>query len=283
MDPKFERKIEEVFKIFLLLASSPAHASVFKTHAKALAPVEFIMSAVLIGRFKDTLSLAGLAGAIDGVRKAVRAVHKDIKNNSRMYATMYTYLDKVKVPVIPHSETAAATLKETAAMKRKRSESPDAPLAQMLQKKLKQMPPPAPVRPQPVASGSSSSSNYRIPKLKPVQAPTATQSPTSSATPPPPTPTPITTPSPVVPSPLSSIFSQQDEDVKPVISHSSSSRSMPRLAFRATPLATPDPAKSQIDVEQARRSFVHTPGGLLGARQPLVFRRSETPNAKPGG
>ncbi|EJD48918.1 hypothetical protein AURDEDRAFT_112676 [Auricularia subglabra TFB-10046 SS5] len=291
IDPTFEMQVLDIFRIFLHIARDPVHSKVFRKHSTMFSPVEFIMTAVLIGKYRDRLSLAGLVAAIDGLRTDVRSQYKDVKNNGYCKKAMYIYINKkMTAPVIPLAQTAGATVLKAkpavATVKRKRSESPDAPLAQALQKRLRSSISSAstatPARPPPAAKVASAPSTFRLPKLKaPGAAPMLSQSPASTqqATPPPapetatPTPAPAT-PTPVpapqaAPVPLSSVF-QPEEDVKPII--------RPTLHFQPTPIQRPTTLSAlQASAAQARKTFEASSGGQLGQRAPLFFEKTRKP------
>lgn len=63
--------------------------------AKPLAPVEFIYVPLLLSYFMDRPD-EKLAGLIQGMKEAVRTVHKDVMINTKCVATIRAYIDECR-------------------------------------------------------------------------------------------------------------------------------------------------------------------------------------------
>ena len=88
------------FKIFASLARRPEYSKAFNlTDQKKrlkVSPAEFIMTSVLIYRFKGKLTMSQLSEAILGMRQDIRAQEQDIRMNSRVFKHMLDFIQKLK-------------------------------------------------------------------------------------------------------------------------------------------------------------------------------------------
>ncbi|KAF8574234.1 hypothetical protein K439DRAFT_1372949 [Ramaria rubella] len=112
-------KIYDVFRIFRDLAKHKQYKLPLKTPNR-IAPAEFIMIGVMIAMFKDQMSLPQLSQAIGILRSENRAVHADIRTNSKVFKTMYHIISsQIKVSALkdtPGVPVAGNTTGATAAM-----------------------------------------------------------------------------------------------------------------------------------------------------------------------
>jgi hypothetical protein len=105
--PKFAENIQNTYRVFEALVSDAHYADVFRTPVK-ISPVEFIMVGILVHRHKRTLTMTEMANAVKAMRKNVREVHYDIRNNGKVYKTMSAFIDGYTGPPVSHGDTCAA-------------------------------------------------------------------------------------------------------------------------------------------------------------------------------
>ncbi|KAJ7274194.1 hypothetical protein C8J57DRAFT_1506303 [Mycena rebaudengoi] len=108
VSPAFVTKVTETYSIFEALACDRKHTKVFKTPSK-IAPIEFIAIGLLIAKHKDRLSFTGLASAISEMRANVRVTHTDIRNNSRIYKHLLTFILEYKGAALGRGEVTASS------------------------------------------------------------------------------------------------------------------------------------------------------------------------------
>ncbi|KAJ7063429.1 hypothetical protein C8F01DRAFT_1132989 [Mycena amicta] len=101
VDKSFSSAIENTFHVYEALA---AQESVLDK----IAPIEFIGVGILLHKFRNSLTVAGLGKAVKAMRQELRVVTDDIRNNSRLQRAITTFLDKYKVPALGRGEVCAA-------------------------------------------------------------------------------------------------------------------------------------------------------------------------------
>ncbi|KAF7323100.1 hypothetical protein HMN09_00090200 [Mycena chlorophos] len=119
--PQFTSAVENTFAIYEALASQEDWV------LKKIAPIEFIAIGLILYEFRDRMSVAGLAKCVDSMRKDLRKITSDIRNNSRMQKAVMTFMEKFKVPALTRGEvcaedaikTSGLKVKKTAGVKRK--------------------------------------------------------------------------------------------------------------------------------------------------------------------
>ncbi|KAJ7896868.1 hypothetical protein B0H13DRAFT_2522201 [Mycena leptocephala] len=89
LNPAFAASIENTYRVYTKFVGEPRHSE----HFTKIAPVEFIMTGILVHRHKARLGLEGLAKAVSAMRADVRTQHQDVRNNGKMYKTMVAFID----------------------------------------------------------------------------------------------------------------------------------------------------------------------------------------------
>jgi len=131
------QRLRNTFSVFKIITQDK-QLKVSLRKPTRVAPVEFIMTSVLIAMFKDKFSLAQLSEAIGILRRGVRKSHTDVRMNTTVAKTMVNILTKLKLsdlkqvpgaPVASQVNTLAAPSdsQNTAigTLKRKRDKSTD--------------------------------------------------------------------------------------------------------------------------------------------------------------
>jgi hypothetical protein len=127
----FRKRIHDVFKTFRDIARNKQLKAPLKTPSR-VAPAEFIMIGILIAMFKERFSLPQLSQAIGILRTETRAVHADVRTNSKVFKTMFQLLSKQVQeplmetsgrPIAGHSSSTHTVRNNSGLGKRKRHES----------------------------------------------------------------------------------------------------------------------------------------------------------------
>jgi len=123
-------KVHDTFRILKELAKSSAYSKALHVpNLPRVAPVEYIMTTVLISQYKHQMSLAGLAEAIGAMRQDVRQKHVDIRTNPNVCRTLQDFIRKIKVPTLqPGEKVAGRPYKPTSSAKRKHDNIEDGEL-----------------------------------------------------------------------------------------------------------------------------------------------------------
>lgn len=97
IEDSFRTRVRQTLSIFVALARDEEHQKAFHlAKAKKVAPVEFMMTCVLISAFKDKLTMSQLSEAILELRKDVRKVEQDIRMNGRIVKHMLNFIKALK-------------------------------------------------------------------------------------------------------------------------------------------------------------------------------------------
>ena len=109
---KLHDSVLETFQIFIALVKNKKWNTAFQKPSR-VSPIEFTMIGVLIYLYKRKYSLTQLSSAIWQMRADVRKQHQDIRANSKVTKTMFTFLkDRLKVNELASDakgDTPAAT------------------------------------------------------------------------------------------------------------------------------------------------------------------------------
>ena len=86
-----KEKVYMVFTVFILFARDSSLAKVFKKKHR-FSPAEFVMSAFLVSKKMEELTLDALASAISKMCSSVRIAYKDIRINSDIINHMFKFI-----------------------------------------------------------------------------------------------------------------------------------------------------------------------------------------------
>jgi hypothetical protein len=89
---EFRTVIIDVVSTYLSIAQDQNLSHCFRGY-KTVAPIEFLMGAVLVALHKEKLSPGELSAAISGMRNDVRSKEKDIFSNKRIHDIMRSYVE----------------------------------------------------------------------------------------------------------------------------------------------------------------------------------------------
>jgi hypothetical protein len=90
---RYKKALHRVLSRYTRLARSSRHRKCFLYPSKVVAPIEFVMGALLVATHGETLSNAQLSDAISDMRADARSKHGDISRNAWCYATMRAFID----------------------------------------------------------------------------------------------------------------------------------------------------------------------------------------------
>ncbi|KAI8976365.1 hypothetical protein BD414DRAFT_446482 [Trametes punicea] len=164
----------ETFQIFITLVRDKKYNTAFSKPSR-VSPIEFIMTGVLIHRFRKTHSLIQLSSAIWLMRADVRKKHVDIRSNSKVTKTLFEFIDK-GLDDLDLGSDGKGDIPASVAMKAYRKEGSKANL---------QVAPPLTVekRPRHQEISSSDSESEATPKKRPsLSGPTSSRSVTTTTT-----------------------------------------------------------------------------------------------------
>ena len=118
IDEQVCEDLHDTFKIFIELAKRKSWRACFDIYDKnkllKVSPAEFIMTVVLIYRFKGKFTMQQLADAIERMRLDIREVETDIRMNTRCFKHMLGFIQKLKVSQFtpdPNHNVAAIRIK----------------------------------------------------------------------------------------------------------------------------------------------------------------------------
>lgn len=121
LDEEFCEDVHDTFRIFCALAKDPVLKQVFwLPGVKKVAPMEVLAIAVLIHANKKKMSMAQLSEAIGLMRKDIRGVEKDIRQNTRLFKTVLAFLKGLK-PSMLKAEGGTPAARKQRSGKRKRT------------------------------------------------------------------------------------------------------------------------------------------------------------------
>jgi len=89
--PAFKKQVKRLFTKYVSLISEKAHKAVF---AQRMAPVEFVMIALVIANHVDE-SLSDLANRVQHMRTSLRKEHVDIRTNNKVLKTSFDILEEM--------------------------------------------------------------------------------------------------------------------------------------------------------------------------------------------
>jgi hypothetical protein len=95
---EYKQRLTGTLAKLLEIVEHERYGQCFKGHASKVAPIEFTMSAVLVGKFRARLSTRRLAKAINLMIKDVRSKHVDIRGNSNVIKTLRSFINDEVMP-----------------------------------------------------------------------------------------------------------------------------------------------------------------------------------------
>lgn len=121
LDEDFCESIRDTFSIFVTLTKDKKLNKVFKLEGvKKVSPAEVLAISMLIHVHKHKFTLAQLSEAIGSMRKDIRTTEVDIRMNSRVIKTMFTFIKGLKASRLNAEAGPAASGRSK--LKRKRAE-----------------------------------------------------------------------------------------------------------------------------------------------------------------
>ncbi|OBZ73327.1 hypothetical protein A0H81_07172 [Grifola frondosa] len=87
----FQEGIMDTFRIFIALVKDSKYNAAFQKPTR-VSPIEFTMTGVLIHLYRLKFSLQQLSSAIWKMRADVRTKHVDVRANTKVASTMYTFI-----------------------------------------------------------------------------------------------------------------------------------------------------------------------------------------------
>ncbi|RPD52550.1 hypothetical protein L226DRAFT_541090 [Lentinus tigrinus ALCF2SS1-7] len=250
LDDEFCQDIHDTFRIFCALAKDVKLNKVFwLPGVKKVAPMEVLAIAVLIHANKKKMSMAQLSEAIGLMRKDIRKTEKDIRQNSRMFKLVLTFLKELRPSMLTAESGTPAARQQRTGKRKRTTKSPssssdeDAPPAKKSTPKSKPKstaPPPTSAPPSTSAHVVPSSGTIRIPPT----GPSAMRVPANANLP----------PRPGLPTPPT--FSQRQNSLGEnlMARMNTSSQAVPRPVPGAS-------SQSHVNDYQSNRAFQNPPSG----------------------
>ncbi|RDX50683.1 hypothetical protein OH76DRAFT_1482098 [Lentinus brumalis] len=156
LDDEFCEDVRDTYRIFCALTKDAKLKQVFwMPGIKKVAPMEVLAIAILIHANKKKMSMAQLSEAIGLMRVDIRKTEKDIRQNSRMFKLVLTFLKDLRPSMLKANGDVPATRQQRTGKRKRTAKSPsesedDAPPAKPTRKSTALPPKLAP------SSGSSS-------------------------------------------------------------------------------------------------------------------------------
>lgn len=116
LDEETQSKVIKMFTLLSEIANNTPLNRVFSKPTK-MSPIELVMSLVLLGIHGEGRDLDGLADLIGQLRKHTRALHADVRQNSKVNSTMMQFI--LNVPGL--TEVSSGGRSSSARHKRKRA------------------------------------------------------------------------------------------------------------------------------------------------------------------
>ncbi len=125
LDDEFCEDVRDTYRIFCALTKDAKLKQVFwMPGIKKVAPMEVLAIAILIHANKKKMSMAQLSEAIGLMRVDIRKTEKDIRQNSRMFKLVLTFLKDLRPSMLKANGDVPATRQQRTGKRKRTAKSP---------------------------------------------------------------------------------------------------------------------------------------------------------------